>query len=173
MEKTLYNNYPLGMVLIVNVLMLLVYVAGAYIMFILSWITRVLYLVYLVSLELIFYKEGCVYCCYYGKRCAFGKGAIASVFFKKGDSKKFGKRGIGWKNLIPQILVVLIPVIVGISLLVSRGFNLWILIAVIYPVLSWFVVNPIVYGKIACPHCRQGSICCPAMKFFAKKENKK
>jgi len=169
MEKTLYNNYPWGMVIIVNVLMLLVYVAGAYILFLLSWITGVLYLAYLVFLELNLYREGCVYCCYYGKRCAFGKGAIASVFFKKGDPKKFGEREMSWKGMVPQLLVVLVPVVVGIVLLVTAGWNIWILIAVIYSVLSWFVINPIVYGKIACPHCKQGSICCPAMKFFAKK----
>jgi hypothetical protein len=38
----------------------------------------------------------------------------------------------------------------------------------IYPVFSWFAVNPILYGKLACLHCKQGSICCPALKFFTK-----
>ncbi len=168
MKKVLYSNYPLGIVILVNVLMLLVYVTGAYILFVLSWITGVLYLAYLIFLELNMYKGGCVYCCYYGKRCAFGKGVIASIFFKKGDPKKFGEREMGWKDMIPQLLVVLVPVIVGIALLILDGFNFWILIAVIYSALSWFVINPIVYGRIACPHCRQGS-CCPAAKFFAKK----
>lgn len=104
---------------------------------------------------------------------AFGKGVIAAKFFKKGDPKKFCERKLGFKDFIPQILVVLIPLIVGIALLVSRGFNLPILIAMIYPVFSWFVINPILYGKLACIHCKQGSICCPALNFFIKKEKKK
>jgi hypothetical protein len=69
---------------------------------------------------------------------------------------------------MPQVLVVLIPLIVGIALLISGGFNLLILIAMIYPIYSWFAVNPILYGKLACIQCKQGSICCPALKFFTK-----
>lgn len=167
--KKIYEKYPLWIVLIVNILMLLVYVAGAYIMFVLSWITGVLFIAYLIVLEFSVYREGCRHCCYYGKMCAFGKGLIARVFFNKGNPKNF-RRELKWKDFIPQILVVVIPAVVGILLMVSRGFNIWILIAIIYPVFSWFVVNPIIYGKLACPHCKQGTICCPALEFFSKKK---
>ncbi|MBA7681635.1 hypothetical protein ES703_89975 [subsurface metagenome] len=166
----MYDNYPLWIVIPANILMLAVYVAGAYIMFRLSLITGILYVAYLVLLECHFFKEGCTCCYYYGKLCAFGKGAKAAMFFKRGDPEKFCERELGFKDFIPQILVVLIPLIVGIALLISRGFNLLILIAMIYPVFSWFVINPILYGKIACIHCKQGSICCPALKFFTKKK---
>jgi len=120
-----------------------------------------------------FLKKGAVVVFYYGKLCAFGKGIVAAKFFKKGDPKKFCERELGFKDFIPQILVVLIPLIVGIALLISRGLNLPILIAMIYPLFSWFVINPILYGKLACIHCKQGSICCPALNFFIKKEKKK
>jgi len=167
-DKKSCEKYPLWMVLLINLLMILVYVAGAYIMFVLSWITGVLFLVYLIILEFSNYREGCRHCYYYGKRCAFGKGVIARVFFNKGDPKNF-KRELKWKDFLPQMLVTIVPLIVGILLLISRGFNAWILIAIIYPVFSWFVVNPVIYGKLACPHCKQGRICCPAMEFFSKK----
>ena len=166
----IFENYPLWIVIPANILMLAVYVAGAYIMFRLSLITGILYVVYLVLLERHFFKEGCTCCFYYGKLCAFGKGIIAAIFFKRGDPEKFCERKLGFKDFIPQILVVLIPLIVGIALLFSRGFNLLILIAIIYPVLSWFAINPILYGKLACIHCKQGSICCPALKFFTKEK---
>ncbi|MEA2037451.1 MAG: hypothetical protein U9O94_08120 [Nanoarchaeota archaeon] len=166
----IYGSYPLWIVIIANILMLAVYAAGAYILFKLSLITGILYAVYIIILEFHYFKEGCIHCCYYGKKCAFGKGAIAVMFFKKGDPKKFCERELGFKDFIPQVLVTLIPLVVGIALLISRGFNLLILIAVIYPVLSWFAVNPILYGKLACLHCKQGSICCPALKFFTKKK---
>jgi small-conductance mechanosensitive channel len=166
----IYNNYPLWIVILANILMLAAYVAGAYIMFALSLITGILYVAYLVLLEVYFLKEGCIHCCYYGKLCAFGKGAVAAIFFKEGDPKKFCERELGFKDFIPQVLVVLIPLIVGIALLISRGFNLLILTAMIYPVFSWFAVNSILYGKLACLHCKQGSICCPALKFFTKEE---
>ena len=164
----IYDSYPLWIIILANILLLAVYVAGTYIMFVLSLITGFLYVTYLVLLERHFFKEGCIHCCYYGKSCAFGKGAVAAKFFKRGIPEKFCERELDFKDFIPQILVVLIPVIVGISLLISRSFDFLILIAIIYPVFSWFVVNPILYGKLACIHCKQGGICCPALKFFTK-----
>jgi hypothetical protein len=172
MNKKIYDKYPIWIVVLVNILMLAVYVAGAYIMLTLHWITGALYVIFLGFVEFTVYREGCRYCFYYGGGCAFGKGAIAALFYKKGDPKNFCKKKITFKDLIPQLLVVAIPLVVGIALLISRGFNLWILIALIYPVLSWFVLNPIIYGQLACPHCKQGSICCPALDFFSKKKKR-
>ena len=169
MKPEIYEKYPLWIVFIYNLVMLLVYLAGAYILFKLHLIMGILYVFYIILLEFTVYKEGCKYCFYYGKRCVAGKGLIAASFVKKGDPKEFCKRQLTWKDFIPQILVVLIPLIIGIALLISRGFNLLILIAMLYPILSWFVINPIIYGKLACTHCKQGSICCPALNFFTKK----
>jgi hypothetical protein len=169
-KPKLYNSYPLWIVLVYNIAMLMVYLTGSYIVFRLNWITGVLYLIYLVMVERSVYREGCRYCFYYGKRCAAGKGLLAPIFVKRGDPKKFCERKLSWKDFIPQMLITIIPLVIGIALLISRGFHLLTLIAVIYPLLSWFVVNPIVYGKLACPHCKQGNICCPALKFFAKKK---
>ncbi|MCP3683475.1 MAG: hypothetical protein GY861_12380 [bacterium] len=169
-KPQIFESYPIWMVIVINILTLSVFVAGAFIMFTLSPITGTLYLAYLIILEAHNFKEGCVNCCYYGKLCAFGKGKIAKIFLRKGDPKKFKERELTWKDFVPQVLVILIPLIVGIALLISRGFNIIILIALLYPVLSWFAMNPIIYGKLACPHCKQGSICCPALKFFAKKK---
>lgn len=165
-----YDSYPPRIIILANILILAVYVAGTYIILSLSLIAGILYIAYIVLLERRFFKEGCVYCVYYGQLCAFGKGVIAAKFFKQGDPNKFCERELGFKDFLPQILVVLIPFSLGIALLISRGFNLPILIAMLYPLLSWFVVNPILYGKLACIHCRQGSICCPALKFFTKKK---
>jgi hypothetical protein len=168
----IYDKYPAWMVFIVIIFTLLVYFSGAYIMFTLSWITGILYIIFLLVLEFHTYKEACTSCCYYGKCCAFGKGAIAPIFFKKGNPQKFCEKEIKTKDLVPQVLVVAVPFLIGIALLISRGFNLWILLAMLYPVASWFFLNPIIYGKIACVHCKQGTICCPALKFFSKQDKK-
>ncbi len=167
-KPEIFDQYPPWMVFLTAKLTLLVYGSGAFIMFRLNILTGYLYILYVLLLEFYLYKEACPNCCYYGKLCAFGKGKLAAIFFKKGDPKKFGKRKLTWKDFIPQILVVLIPVIVGISLLISRGFHPITLAAMLYPVFSWFVLNPIIYGKIACIHCKQGSKCCPALEFFSK-----
>ena len=157
------------MILVYNVLMLALYLAGAYITFMLHPIIGVLYIVFLVVMELQTYREACKYCCYHGKACGSGKGVIASLFFKKGDPKKFCERKLSFKDFIPQMLIGMIPFVLGIALLISRGFNPVILLAAIYPLLSWFVVNPLLYGTI-CKHCKQGKNCCPAMEFFNKKK---
>ena len=75
-----------------------------------------------------------------------------------------------FKDFVPQLIVVIVPVIVGIALLISRGFHLLTLIATLYPVFNWFFINPVLYGKLACPHCKQGKKCCPALEFFGKKK---
>jgi len=164
-----YESYPLWMVFVTVLSTLLVILAAGYIMFTLHWITGVLYIIYVILIEYSIYKEGCVNCYYFGKRCAFGRGVIAGLLFKKGDPKKFESKEIKWKDLMPQMLGVLVPSLVGVALLISRGFDLLILIALLYPILSWFAINPLVYGKIACAHCKQGEKCCPALEFFKKK----
>jgi len=170
MKSKIHKKYPAHTIIIANILLLLVYLAGAYILFKLSVVTGILYVIFLIFIEFSIYREGCRYCYYYDGWCAFGKGKIAKIFFKKGNPKKFCEKQFSWKEFIPQILLVLIPIIVGIALLISRGFHVLTLIAVLYPVFNWFLVNPILYGKIACPHCKQGSICCPALEFFSKKK---
>ena len=100
--KKIYEKYPLWIIVIANILILLVYISGAYIMFRLHWITGVLYIAFLMFLEFSIYKEGCKYCFYYDGLCAFGKGKIAKLFFKKGDPKKFCERQIKWKDFIPE-----------------------------------------------------------------------
>ena len=164
----IYENYPLSTVLTVILLFLLVYTAGAFVMFTLHWVTGVLFIIFILVLEFSIYKEACVGCYYYGKRCGFGRGLIAPMFFKKGSAKAFEK-DFTWKDFIPQTILVAVPVLVGVALMVSRGFMIPILIAIIYPVFNWFVVNPILFGKLTCPHCKQGTICCPALKFFGTK----
>ena len=81
-QTQIFDSYPLWIVILANILIFSVYVAGAYIMFKLSLITGILYVVYLVFLERHFFKEGCIHCYYYGKLCAFGKGTLAAIFFK-------------------------------------------------------------------------------------------
>ena len=139
-------------------------------MFRLHLITGIIYLLYIVLMEFFVYKEACPHCFYYGKVCFSGRGKLANLLYKKGEPKKFCERPIKFKDLIPQLIVVVVPVIVGIALLISRGFHLLTLIAVVYPVFNWFAINPILYGKLACPHCKQGKKCCPALDFFSKKK---
>ena len=91
--------------------------------------------------------------------------------FKKGDPRRFCEKQVTWKNLLPQIMVTVFPLIGGAYLLWT-SFEWLILGLMLVPVIIWFLGNPLVYGKLACPHCRQGRICCPANDFFGKKVEK-
>lgn len=170
MKPKIYDNYPLSIVSTIGLLFLVFYLAGAYIMFRLHVIAGALYILYILLMEYFVYKEACPHCFYYGKRCAFGRGVIAGIIHKKGDPKKFCEKEMRFKDFVPQIILLLVPIVVGIALLVSRGYHLLTLIALLYPVFNWFALNPIIYGKLACPHCKQGSMCCPALEFFGKKK---
>lgn len=168
--KRIYESYPLGIVLLITTLLLSIYLSGIYIMINLHVVTGTLYIAYLLMLEFYCFREACTCCYYFGKLCAFGKGVIAKIFFERGEGHKFCKRELTFKDIIPQIIVVLLPLLVGIALLVSRGFDKSIFAAAVWPLASWLFLNPIIYGKLACPHCKQGTICCPALKFFSKKK---
>ena len=170
MKPKIYDQYPLWRVTIVIILFLLIYLTGSYIMFRLHLITGILFLIYILLMEFFVYKKACPYCLYYGELCFSGRGKLAKLLYKKGDPKKFCEKEMKFKDFLPQIIPLLVPIITGIALLISRGFHLLTLIAIIYPIFNWFFINPILYGKLACPHCKQGKKCCPALEFFSKKK---
>jgi hypothetical protein len=114
-------------------------------------------------------KRHCTNCYYYGKACAFGQGKISSIFFKKGDVKKFCKKQMTWKDILPDFLVSLIPILVAIVLLIIR-FNWTILILVILLFLLTFIGNGLIRGSLACKYCKQRKLGCPAEQLFNKKK---
>lgn len=170
-EPAAFEKYPVTTVITFWLVALLNFAIGIYLLSLINIIFSLLYVIYIVAIELSVYREGCVSCWYYGKRCSSGRGVIAPHFFKKDDSKKFCERQVTWKNMLPTMLVTVIPVAAGLYLL-SMGFTYLLIGLTIIPILTWFIWNPLVYGKLACPHCRQGRICCPANAFFGKKRKK-
>ena len=171
-ETKTFENFPFSTIFIANSFTIAIYLIGIYFLLQFHVIYAVLYFIYIILLETYIYKEGCVSCYYYGKFCAFGRGKLAPLFFKKDDPAKFCKKEVNWLKMIPQVILVVIPIIAGIILLV-KSFSWFILILVLIPPASWFFANPIIYGKLACPYCKQGAICCPALELFNKKNKNK
>lgn len=130
MQSKTYDKYPSRTILISNTVALTISVIGAIIMFQIGRIRFVLYIIYILFLEFRLLQGSCRYCYYYGKYCAFGKGKLCAVFFRKGDPKKFIQRKILRKDLIPEALVAVIPIIIGIVLIII-AFNRRILIGII------------------------------------------
>ena len=166
-----YEQYPLRTVLLSNLISIAIYAIGGYIIYQLGPIWLAAYLLYITLLEARLMRRSCTNCYYYGRLCAFGKGKLSAIFFKKGNAKKFTQCKITWKDLIPDFLVSIIPSLAGIWLLIIH-FNFLILSSVIWLVLLTSAGNSFIRGSLACKHCKQREIGCPAEKLF-KKANKK
>jgi hypothetical protein len=164
-----FENFPLWMVLISNLASISLYLLGFYITATISWILAGVYLVYIAVFEFRLIRYHCVDCYYYGKICGFGKGRVSSWFFKKGNGAGFCDHKMTWKELIPDMLISVVPVIAGIiSMIVS--FNIGVLVALILLILITTVGNGMVRGSLACKYCRQREIGCPAEKLFSQKK---
>jgi hypothetical protein len=167
-REACFENYPLGMVAACNVVSLAIYAAGALVLARagLTWV--VLYLYYCLILEARLLSGHCVDCYYYGKTCAFGRGRIAALFFKRGK-KKFSDIRVSWVSIAPDFLVSLIPIVAG-ALLLLRSFD-WVLAGLVVLILVLTTAgNAFVRGNIACAHCAQRGLGCPAEKLFGKRK---
>jgi hypothetical protein len=169
-EIECYENYPFRIIIISNLLQLFIYTIGVIIIKPLGIIWLLIYLAYIIFLEIRLLRKSCINCYYYGKLCAFGKGKLCSLFFKEGDIEKFASAdNMTWKDLLPDMLVAIIPVIIGIVRLIM-DFN-WILLSLV--ILLFILVskgNEFVRGSLACKYCKQRKINCPAEKMFNKEK---
>ena len=168
-EPGCLENYPLTTVFIANIVALLIYATGAYLLYRLTPVIAVCYLAVVVLLEFRLIGRHCPGCYYYGKTCAFGKGRLSAMLLKKGDPQQFAAMEVSWKDMLPDFLVFLVPVIAGIVLLVW-DFSLFVLLLVIALLVLGFAGNAYVRGQLACRFCKQREMGCPAAKMFEKKE---
>lgn len=160
-----YESYPVGTVLLSNLVSLSIYGLGVLIIFRLGLVFSALYLLYIFILELRLIKDHCTNCFYWGKTCGFGKGKISSLFFKKGDTSRFCIKEMTWKDMIPDILVSLIPLMIGIILLIIK-FDFILLSALLLLIVLNTAGNSFIRGKLTCKHCKQEESGCPASNLF-------
>jgi hypothetical protein len=168
MKKTkTYEEYPVWVVVLSNLVSLFIYGSGFIILLHLGWIISSLYLCYVLILEYRILSTHCVDCYYWGKTCGFGKGRISSLFFKKGDLSKFCNNKMTWKEMIPDLFVSLIPLVTGIVLMIIK-FDFVILSAVVLIILMTTIGNGFIRGTLTCRYCKQRETGCPAEKLFNK-----
>lgn len=169
METTkTYENYPAAFVLLTNLITFSIYALGVYILAKFGLFTLIVYLIYCLLIELRLLKKSCVDCYYYGKICFSGRGLICSLLFKKGDPKRFLCTEISLKELIPDFLVTIIPLLAGIISLIIN-FNWLLLIMLLILIILGFPVTGYLRGSLACKFCKQRELGCPAQDFFSKK----
>ncbi|MFC1945262.1 hypothetical protein ACFLWF_00745 [Chloroflexota bacterium] len=170
-EIRCHENYPLWIVLLSNIVSLTIYATGAFVVYNIGWIWLILYVLYIAGLEIRLLKRSCVNCHYYGKVCAFGKGKLCRLFFKKGDPNKFKQDKITWKDMVPDLMVSLIPIVAG-TIILLIDFNWLILSMVLLLLVVSSLGNGLIRGFFACKYCRQREIGCPAEQLFNKNKSK-
>jgi hypothetical protein len=166
-QQKCFDNYPAWVVVVSNFVSISIYVLGGFIIYQLGLLWLALYISYILFLEYKLIKGHCVNCYYFGKTCAFGKGRLSSLFFKKGKPAKFNQTKMTWKDIVPDFLVSAIPVFVGVVSLMSH-FNILVLAAIILIFLLTFSGNSLVRSRLACKFCKQRELGCPAQKLFDK-----
>ena len=174
MKEETFEKYPVWMAIVYYFFSFSVYLAGLYLTFLVLPLFSLFFFVYIAFLEVQVLREGCVRCYYYGKRCVCAKGKLASVFMKKDEKRKFYEREITMKDMIPSMLPMIVTLLAGIYLVVLGlpDINFIIIGIAVWPLIVTFFGNPIVYGKLACPHCKQAELGCPVCNFFMKMEKK-
>jgi hypothetical protein len=164
-----FEQYPAWIILASNLVSLGIYAIGACIIFQIGTIWMALYLIGILLLEIRLLKNSCTNCYYYGKLCAFGKGRLASFIFKKGKPEKFANAPASWIEILPDFLVSLIPLLTGIALLIM-DFDFFLLLLVLLLFALSFAGTAFIRSSLACRHCRQRELGCPAEKLFNKKK---
>ena len=166
-EPGCHENYPAMIVVVSNFISFMIYGIGAYILYRLSLILVVIYVFFILLLEFRLLSRHCVNCYYYGKICAFGKGYLSSLIFPRGQPELFNQKKITWKDIVPDFLVFIIPVLAGIMLLIVE-FSWIVLILILALFFLGFFGNALVRGQLACRYCKQREIGCPAERLFNK-----
>lgn len=169
-----YENFPIKIAVLAILVSIISYIIGAYILKQLPYglYFAVIYLIYCLCMELMIVFRSCKNCYYHGKVCGLGKGRIAPLFTKKGDPKKFTDRDMSTFSLIPDFLVVIIPIVAAVYLLLT-SFSWTILILLFVLGVLFFGGTGMIRGNFACKYCKQRILGCPADKIFNKEKQSK
>lgn len=167
MQQDSFDNFPWWMIAASNMVGLSIYAIGLYLMALLGPWWAVLYAAYCLWMEWRLLSGSCRFCYYYGKRCGFGKGQLCSMFFSKGTEQPLSSKQITWLDIVPDFLVSLVPLVIGIALLV-RDFSWLMLLLVVALAFLGTAGTGIVRSQIVCKYCKQRELGCPAEQLFGK-----
>jgi hypothetical protein len=165
-----HENFPIRLVAAAVLVNISIYALGAFILAGYGSIMMALYLLYCLGNEVHVMKMSCVDCYYYDKWCAFGKGKAAALFFKRGDPQRFLTKSISRKDLIPDMLVMVFPLVGGIALLI-RDFSWGTVTALVFLLTFSLGGNYLIRSRVACAGCKQRELGCPAEQFFSKQKS--
>lgn len=163
-----YENFPIRLIVAAVLVNVSIYAIGAFILAGFGSIMMAIYLLFCLGNEVHVMTASCVYCYYYDKWCAFGKGKAAALLFKQGDPQRFLTKTISLKELTSDMLVLLFPLVGGIALLI-RDFSWRTVISIALLLAFSLGGNYLIRSRVACASCKQRELGCPAEQFFSKK----
>ncbi|MFN2155023.1 MAG: hypothetical protein ACK2UX_07285 [Anaerolineae bacterium] len=166
MQSTVrYDSYPWWIVLASAAHALAVYALGAIVLSSLTAWLVVPYLLLCLGQEIQVLNKSCRHCAYYGQTCGLAKGRLCALLFARGDPQRFVDRKVTWADMLPDLLVVLLPLAGGIISLILHFSWLYLILLVALLALS-FAGNAFIRGSLLCKHCKQAEIGCPALGLF-------
>ena len=128
-QNELYESFPLSQVITNSILNVSTFILGTALLLNINTWLGFIYLAFCIGSLLWIMKVRCSNCYYYGKICGLGRGKLCAVIFRKGNPEAFTEREISWKDLLPDFMVLLFPLICGIIVIV-RDFS-WLIITMI------------------------------------------
>jgi hypothetical protein len=168
-QQTTYDQYPTTIVLPIILFSITMYIYGAVILSRLHIIAAALYLIYAVAMEINVMNRSCRSCCYYGKRCAFGKGTLSAKLFTNKDPASFINRDVTIRTILPDFLIVILPILGGTIALILSFTWLYLAAIIIFAVI-YFTITGAIRINLACNHCKQRELGCPAAEHFFKNQ---
>jgi hypothetical protein len=73
-----------------------------------------------------------------------------------------------WRDMLPELGVLLLPLLGGVVALIL-DFRLWVLGLMVLLLVLGTLGNALVRGSLACSHCPQRELGCPALALFEPK----
>jgi hypothetical protein len=167
MGRTSYETFPVSMAVLSALVTVSVYALGAYLMSGLSLLTMGVYIAFCAWVEVTVFRESCVNCYYYGRVCGLGRGKVAPMLFKRGDPRRFVERQVCWKDVVPDVLVALLPLAGGVFVLISE-FSWSTLTAMVALLVLSMGGSALIRQAYACKYCAQKELGCPASALFSR-----
>ncbi len=155
------RKIPFWLVLLDNVPTLILFVLGAIIVYQVSTIGAMIFVVYSLFSVVFFWARICPFCHHYNTlACPCGYGAISAKLFKERQGKSFKKvfrQNIG--IVFPNWFV---PFAIAIYLLATRYTNELFILTIAFSLIG-FVVIPLISRLVGCKNCEIKEDC-PWMK---------
>ena len=149
------HNYPVYIPILRNILNLLLFCSGTYLLYNLNLYIALVYISYcLLAAIVLLPKLRCTVCAHFGTICSTGFGKVSSLFFNKNNKLPF-KYGL-WYNLF-LLPIVIIPILGSLILIGNNNYFSYIYTLVIFYLALLLIL--LEHGYFGCLNCEELENC--------------